>query len=346
MINSSFNRIDRVIHLVLIPVFSILAALFIKDNDEIDHFHPIWRVLEPLIWVLFIWICNRTMILQVRKWLGTRISFTRRLLVQISGGLLIGVAAIIGSAILHSTLIEPGKTILECIIWSQRITLPILIFSVFENAIYESFFLFQGLAQSQLESERYRQESLEARFQNLKNQLNPHFMFNSFNTLASIIEEDPKVAVDFVQELSTTYRYVLTSQKRDWVQLSDELAMIHSFLYLLQKRHEKGLEVEIDVSDELAKRWLPPLSVQMLVENAMKHNEASPDRPLCIRITAHGDYLTVENNRNPRKVVDSNGIGLSNILSRYRYLADQKVVVHDETDRFAVELPLMELVAS
>ncbi|MGD1845858.1 MAG: sensor histidine kinase [Salibacteraceae bacterium] len=347
MKNSSFLRIDLLFHLIAIPAFLVLSVLFLKGGQQAENsnFNPIWHLVESLIWIVFIWQCNRLCINLIRqKLMGA--AFLWRILLQLMVSIGIGFITVFNSAAFHSFLVEPEKGLWECLIWSQRVTLPILVYSIFEMATYESFLLFKGLSESQLETEKYRKESVEARFQNLKNQLNPHFLFNSFNTLATIIEENPKVAVDFVQELSSTYRYVLSSQKRDWVQLSEELEMIRSFLFLLKKRHEKGLEVSIEVAPEMTKRWLPPLSVQMLVENALKHNEASDDRPLHIQLKAKGDVLIVENNRNPRKVVNGEGIGLSNIRSRYRFLSDREVVLHDEAKRFAVELPLMEMVES
>lgn len=343
----SFTKIDRIFHLVAIPVFVLLTVLLIKSPEER---HMPWPVIfiESLIWILFIWQLNRLMIIWLRKRFKQDKNLFPRLFYQLGLSLLIAVLANGGSIVMHSTIIEPEKSFYDCFIYTvEKLALTIMVYSLLENMIYEAFYLFIDLSQSQVAAEQYKKESLEAQFQNLKNQLNPHFLFNSFNTLSAVIEEDPKQAVEFVGELSRLYRYVLNSQKTDWVRLEEELEMIRSYLFLQQKRHEANLCVKWDIQDELSSWWLPPLALQVTVENAIKHNEISAERPLTIQIMTEDQNVVLVNTVQPKKHLEtSNGIGLSNLKSRYRFLADRQVDVIQDADRFTVKLPLLQLIQS
>ena len=339
-----FNRIDTLFHLVAIPVFILLTVFLIKADDEQDYL-DFWRLAEPAIWVVFIWISNRSMIRWIRARFPDENKLFPRLFYQLALALLIGALASGGSIVFHATVVEPAKTLYECYVWSKKLILTIIVYSLLENIIYEAFYLFISLSRSVIQAEAYKKESLEARFQNLKNQLNPHFLFNSFNTLSTVIEEDPDRAVVFVEELSRLYRYVLNSQKNDWVPVSEEVAMIRSFVFLQQQRHEENLKVDWDLDEQLMQWWIPPLALQVTVENAIKHNEISAERPLKVRLYTENEHLVVENPiQKKQKLDDSNGIGLSNLKNRYNYLAGKPVDIEHSEKIFRVRLPLLKLV--
>jgi LytS/YehU family sensor histidine kinase len=175
----------------------------------------------------------------------------------------------------------------------------------------------------------------------LKLQLNPHFLFNSLNTLSSLVHEDREKASGFVRKLSDVYRYVLDNRQRELVALRDEMEFIRSFAYLQELRFEGMINFTFDVENSSLELKIAPMTLQLLVENAVKHNVASRKRPLNIEITSGNKSLVVINNLQPKDDQKGTGIGLKNISSRYAFLTDKKVEVIKNGDLFKVVVPLI-----
>ncbi|MDH5382399.1 MAG: histidine kinase [Cyclobacteriaceae bacterium] len=182
---------------------------------------------------------------------------------------------------------------------------------------------------------------LNAKYQALKNQVNPHFLFNSLNTLSDLIHSDQDMASKFVDEMSSVFRYVLDSNKKDLVSDVKELKFLNSYMYLQKKRFGEGLicEVYSEPSDKL----IPPLSLYMLVENAIKHNSISTSKPLTIRILKREDCLIVENNIQKKDIPqnESTKMGLKNLEERYRHFNTTQFKIEENTGKFIVTLPLL-----
>ncbi|MFM7016609.1 MAG: two-component regulator propeller domain-containing protein [Bacteroidota bacterium] len=194
--------------------------------------------------------------------------------------------------------------------------------------------------------EAMKKEKMEYQYETLKSQINPHFLFNSFNTLITIIEDNQDKAVDYVETLSDYFRSMLNYRDKDVIKLSEELEIVHAYFYLQQKRFGSDLQLNIEVSDYIRNQYaVPPLSIQLLVENAIKHNAVSYETPLKIDIKVRMKDLSlvIINNINPKKNHDpSTGIGLNNIFSRYKILTEQDVTVIRTDKQFIVELPLIK----
>ena len=194
--------------------------------------------------------------------------------------------------------------------------------------------------------EAMKKEKMEYQYETLKSQINPHFLFNSFNTLISIIEDSQDKAVDYVETLSDYFRSMLNYRDKDVIRLSEELDIVSAYFYLQQKRFGEHLKLNINVASSIKEEFsVPPLSIQLLVENAIKHNAVSHETPLQIDITLNDNnqFLVVSNNLNPKKTHDpSTGIGLNNIFSRYKILTEQDVTVIRTDKQFIVELPLIK----
>lgn len=217
-----------------------------------------------------------------------------------------------------------------------------VVITLFINSLFAAIAFFRFWRQSIKEKEELKREGVTAEFEALKNQINPHFLFNSLNTLSSLIEENPKTANDFVQRLSTVYRYVLTQKNKDVVTLREELQFVQSYIYLNQIRFGNNLRVHMHIDSEYHSKKIVTLSLQMLVENAIKHNIISKDFPLTIYIGVHQGRLFVRNNLQQKtSTADSNGIGLNNIVHRYSMLTSEPVEVTDNTEDFIVSLPLL-----
>jgi two-component system LytT family sensor kinase len=194
-----------------------------------------------------------------------------------------------------------------------------------------------------LEVKHLEQEKLKSDYKVLQDQLNPHFLFNSLNALIAEIKHDPETAIAFTRGLSQVYRYVLQSKNYELISLRKELDFIRTFIYLHQVRSSNALVVSIDVADAALELYLPPLTLQILVENAIKHNVMDQDNPLQIHIsTPKNRTLTVTNNLNPKQSIDSTKTGLSNIRARYAILNKNGMTIENDGHEFKVSVSLLE----
>jgi two-component system, LytTR family, sensor kinase len=220
--------------------------------------------------------------------------------------------------------------------------------NLFLNVLNVVFAYTRQLRQAQVEAEQFRKQAAQAQLQSLKNQVNPHFLFNSLSVLATLTEQNPKAAVAFIQQFAKVYRHVIQYHEKELVDVGDELPFIESYLYLLQQRFTTNLRVQIRVSDEARGRAVVPMALQMLIENAVKHNVASQRQPLQIDIfDQDGQWLVVQNNRQTKDVTEpSTGIGLANIRQRYKFVTDRPVEIIALDPTFTVRLPLLVLTPS
>jgi sensor histidine kinase YesM len=199
------------------------------------------------------------------------------------------------------------------------------------------------LNQAELDVERYKTESTTARLQALRSQLNPHFLFNSLNTLSSLVHRDADAADDFIQQLAKVYRYLLEHSEHDLVSLQTELEFVESYVFLLKMRFKEGLNVEMSIDAQCEDLRLPPMTLQILIENAVKHNIVSPKYPLTIEISSKSqDFLIIKNNLQERTEKDvSSSVGLANIAARYEHLAQKSLEIKRTSEYFTVILPLL-----
>lgn len=195
----------------------------------------------------------------------------------------------------------------------------------------------------QLKAERLEKEAAVSQFEALKNQLSPHFLFNSLSILTSMVHEDADLSEQYVKQLAKVYRYILEQRDQATVPLKTELDFIQSYTFLLQIRFENKFEVVLDVPpDALQDYRIAPLSLQLLVENAVKHNRMSVREPLRVHIYMQDEYLWIVNPLQVRdQPDDSTGIGLSNIANRYKLLTDRLVWYGEQAGNFLVKLPLL-----
>ncbi|UFH52637.1 sensor histidine kinase [Spirosoma sp. KNUC1025] len=194
-----------------------------------------------------------------------------------------------------------------------------------------------------LRSRTTKKESLQSQLDSLKAQINPHFLFNSLSALSSLVSENPKQAERFIEELASVYRYVLQTNEELLTTLRSELNFIQAYFHLLQMRFGRSVELEVSVDEPRQSFLIPPLTLQLLVENAVKHNTALPAKPLLIQIyTDQHNRLVVRNTlRRKQNLVPSNRTGLTNIKTKYRLLGQPDVVVQELDDCFQVMVPLI-----
>jgi LytS/YehU family sensor histidine kinase len=213
-----------------------------------------------------------------------------------------------------------------------------LILSIF------GYHFFKRWNEDRIVAAELEKEKALVQYDNLKNQLNPHFLFNSLTSLNSLIYVNPQLASDFLQQLSKVFRYVLDNKEKNLVSIETEISFVKHYVQLLKARFETGLDVLFEVDDDALQKAIVPVTLQILIENAIKHNATQKDSPLVIKIYTLPDYLVVENNLQKKNVADlSNRQGLENLKNLYHYLTDKAVQVEESKRFFAVKIPLLEL---
>ncbi|GAB3507673.1 histidine kinase [Spirosoma knui] len=215
--------------------------------------------------------------------------------------------------------------------------------NIISLCMYELYYTLTKWRENSIATEMYKQEALLNQLNVLKTQVNPHFLFNSLNSLITLIGDNPKQAEVFVEELSSVYRYILRANEQDLTQLDTELDFIHSYAHLLKTRYGAGFRLVTHIDPQFSRYQLPSLTLQLLVENAVKHNVVMASKPLTVEIrTDELANLHVINNLQQKKHgVISNGVGLTNIITKYEMLGQPQPIVREEAGQFRVALPLM-----
>lgn len=216
------------------------------------------------------------------------------------------------------------------------------LFVILLNVGHFTYYSLQKWRESALRASNLEKEKSQVQFDNLKNQLNPHFLFNSLTSLDSLIQENPPLARDFLQQLSKVFRYVLKNKEKGLVSLETELTFIKHYVGLLKTRFGESLQVEYAIADDTLDLQITPVTLQILIENAIKHNIINENNPLTIYIKSKGDALLIENNIQRKKQVEtSNGQGLMNLRTLYSFLSDRAIVISTDEDVFSVKIPLI-----
>lgn len=292
-------------------------------------------LLNAVLWVA-LWMGND----RLGYWIDTKISWFERPVTRFIIGMISTILYTIG--ILY--------IILQVFDWAFHLNLlgdnlidtfqiAIVITFIISFFMHSRTFLLNW-RQATINSEILKKENIAAKYESLKNQVNPHFLFNSFNALSNLVYEDQDKAVSFIKQLSEVYRYVLDTRDKEVVTLEEEKKFLDSYLYLQQIRFGDKLKLQVDLGG--IKSMVAPLVLQMLVENAIKHNIISEENPLTIRVYSRDGFLVIENTLQKKTIMqeDSPGIGLDNIQKRYEFLSDKKVEVI-QNEMFIVKLPII-----
>ncbi len=220
-----------------------------------------------------------------------------------------------------------------------------LVLNIIATAIFEATYLVNKWKSSLIETEEFKKAYLQSELDNLKSQVNPHFLFNSINSLSSLINEDTDKAEKFLREMSKVYRYLLQNNDQELTPLRVELDFINSYYHLLKTRYETGISMQVSIDDKYHQYLIPPLTLQMLIENAVKHNVILEKSPLHIRLMMDDshEHLIVQNNiQKKTTAIESNKIGLKNIKAKYRLLNQDEVIVEERDNNFTVIIPLVK----
>lgn len=347
---------------IIIPIvflgFYVLSFL-VDPYRSWSHFFDrsaIQIAREWMFVLIFCWLITEISLMIARK-LDTRLPwvaypvqrFLAQMIIQI-------IATIMFLYIFMQTsiwLFGGGKRLndLDLIVLRQSFAVSVLL-SLLISLIFTGNFFFQKWKDAMLEAgelnlraSEFKQIALEAQLQSLKMQLDPHFMFNNFSTLSALISEDQSLAQHFLENLSRVYRYMIINLNKHIISVEEEICFAKAYFYLIQIRLGDNVKMEINIGEEVLKKGIPPITLQLMMENAIKHNTASRSRPLRISITADGQENLIITNSLQRLNynIPSTCTGLKNIESRYRLLSDRVPEITETADLFIVKLPLLNI---
>jgi LytS/YehU family sensor histidine kinase len=322
-----------------IPLVALTMSLIFGELATLKGMELLWEIVFSLLITVIIWKGNSFIVRMVKRYY----SWETHPAFRISAQSLLTIFFSISSFLVLSNIFSPILHVPNITEGNPEIALlSIAAVTMIINAIYEGLYFSRRWRFSVMRAEVLKRSVLRAQYESLKNQINPHFLFNSLNTLSHLIDENPGNAVNFVHNLATAYRYLLQNKDYKLVKARQELKFTETYLELLQTRYGCMLKADFEVDENMTEKKLPPLSLQILVENAVKYNSMSKDQPLHISIELNKSLLTVRNNLQPNEVVEEyTKLGLGNIRDRYQELTQMPVEIITTETEFIVKLPLI-----
>ncbi|WP_159800242.1 2TM domain-containing protein [Flavobacterium sp. MK4S-17] len=322
--------------LTVVLVFTVLG----KINWETFSLAE-WYA-EFMLFAIPIFLANSLVFIKLDRVFGTGNMSLKRVAIGFVASGMVTMILVFLLLLLHSLFIE-GNTIQAFFaahsLGNYRFT---LLLTLIVNTIVHIFYFYRRYQENRVKAQKIVAGVASAQFESLKNQIDPHFLFNSLNVLSSLIEENPESAQRFTTSLSKVYRYVLEQRDKELVSVQEELAFAKTYMNLLKMRFENSISFEIPQDFNNQEARVVPLSLQLLLENTIKHNVVSQQRPLHIRIFEEKGYLVVQNDLQKKEVLqDRKGVGLQNIVSRYAILTSRNVLVEQTEKHFTVKLPIL-----
>ena len=325
----------------LIVVSSVIMGILFSKGAALKS--PI-NLLIATSWSLVIWITQWYGNEYIFETIDKRISWLeqpiKRLILGFIALIIYSASAIILVNLAFTFIVFGGipENLYTWALYNGRIA---VIISLIISTILTAISFFQSWREAAVNEEKLQSEMLDYQYKSLVNQVNPHFLFNGLNVLTSLVHEDPDLAVKFIQQLSKVYRYTLENRDRELVSIEEEKKFIKSYLFLLDIRFEDSLKVDLQL-DENQKGMLIPMALQILVENAIKHNMISKQKPLKLKIESCDDVICVSNNLQlPENKPHSTGFGLENINKRLRLLSDKGLELEQTETTFTARLPIL-----
>ncbi|ULQ56332.1 histidine kinase [Flavihumibacter rivuli] len=334
---------DTWFRLAGLPILALIAhTVFYNRNMSGAERFDFWEIyLLSLLEATALWEFNRQVIIYFRKKFPSLEATNRRIIYTLVFCTLVTlVVRTINIYIYDKTLLWGYHFPLEAYLHSFFVA---LLFVVIVAGIYESIYYFSKWKVMAVETEKLKKEALLTELNSLKAQINPHFLFNSLGSLSSLVDENPRKAQQFIGEMSIVYRYLLQGNEKVLTTLREEIRFARAYTSMLKTRFDEGLQLSIQTGKEYEEYLLPPLTLQLLIENAVKHNAVQPDKPLHVDIrTKVKPELTITNNLQPKTgPVPSNKTGLNNIATKYKLLHQPDISINKTEHQFVVTIPLI-----
>lgn len=327
--------------LIVVLIGDLINYFFNPEISSYLKFLP-WNSLYSLIIGGFLWKGNEA----VGKYIGARIDMNKYPLKALRWSMFgIFVYSILAIIIVNQIwwVLVIGRPI-DYLLRIQGILIMVIEFvvTIIIASILFGTSYFKAWRESAVNEERLRSESLAYQYKALQNQVNPHFLFNSLNTLSTLVYKDQDQAVKFIKQLSEVYRYVLEHKDAELVDISTELEFVKHYVFLQKIRHGGSLNLTFDLLNSKQVQVFP-MSLQMLIENAIKHNIVSEENPLFVEVTQNSEYIIIKNNlQHKSSVNDTGGIGLQNLKLRYELLSDTPFLIEKTDKEFIVKLPVLK----
>ncbi|MEL6561300.1 MAG: histidine kinase [Bacteroidota bacterium] len=332
---------EKYIRITGIPIMALIMTFIMRDHamDE-----PFWqKYLVSVLFTTAYWNGAFLIFMMYRNWFPNISQTVKRLSLTIVTLILFvfvcGVVMRLALGYMEFSELTNLSKIFEH-------KFKTFIAAVFVGSIYESAFFFEKWKDTIKQNEALKNQQIRTQFEVLQNQMSPHFLFNSLNTLTTLIAENQDIAIEFTEKLSEVYRYILQNKEKELIPLEEEISFSKSYIYLLQMRYPENLKVSYRIDEQSYDKHIAPLTIQMLLENCIKHNVISRSRPLEIEIyVENGQSIIVKNNLQKKKALEkSTKTGLTNIKKRYKYLGGREVDVIVTHNSFMVAVPLIEVI--
>ena len=333
---------------ISLSVLIILLLLRVINGNEIKLDQNLYlNIVVTMLYGYSLYYANTFVFIQLDRFFEENRFDKRRIFIGFILSFIISLFTIFLMRIVEEVLIE--KMSFQEFLMNERPSnyLVAIIITLIVTLGIHAFYFYKAFQENKIKEQKIIAGTASAKFESLKNQIDPHFLFNSLNVLSSLIEENPANAQKFTTSLSKIYRYVLEQKDKELVTVAEELAFAKTYMNLLKMRFENSItfempEFEIDSELAMTDAKVVPLSLQLLLENTIKHNIVSEKKPLNIKISIINNELIVENNKQKKEVLqDRRGVGLQNIVSRYAILTQRNVLVEDTDEYFRIKLPIL-----
>lgn len=330
----------------------LVAVLIMVIDQTIRYFNGDTIALDTMFWEVFgyyviysvpLTLVNSYFFSYINKNLKWAKFSKYRILIGFLGSVVMTLITVFFINAIISTIIQ-GYSFTEFLKGERAAYyIRISLFTLVISLLFHAFYYYKELQKSKVKEQKVIAGTASAKFDALKNQLDPHFLFNSLNVLTSLIEENPDSAQKFTTSLSKVYRYVLEQKNKELVTVDEELKFARTYMSLLKMRFEDSIIFDIPDACSNPEYKVVPLSLQLLLENAVKHNMVTSSKPLHIKIYEEGEFLVVLNNLQPKQIVKkSSGVGLNNIKQRYELLTNKKVMINEGASEFAIAIPMLD----
>ncbi|TDP59311.1 2TM domain-containing protein [Flavobacterium dankookense] len=321
----------------IITFINVLNGASLQFNDELKS-----TFLYTLLYTTSLHLANTSLFIFLDKIFKEERFSKRRIFIGFALSFVLSLFVIFLLRVFEDVVIE-GSTFLDFIKNEKAGNYIVAsVFTFIVISIVHIIYLYKYYQENKLKEQKVIAGTASAKFESLKNQIDPHFLFNSLNVLSSLIEENPDNAQRFTTSLSKIYRYVLEQKDKELVPVEEELQFAKTYMNLLKMRFENSISYELPTDFDNLEAKVVPLSLQLLLENTIKHNVVSEQKPLHIKIYIENNYLIIENNLQKKEVLqDRKGVGLQNIVNRYALISERKVLVEETSEVFKVKIPIL-----
>ena len=342
MIDKLIQQFPRATFIMLL-VFVVLIVIRLLSGDVIGFNEGLaWQFFYTMLYGYTLYYSNAVIFIKLDDIYQTDRFSRNRIVIGFALSFIVSVIVIFLLRIVEDVVIE-GNSIQQFLANEKpsNYIISIIITFVVTLAIHAIYF-YKAYQENKVKEQKIIAGTASAQFESLKNQIDPHFLFNSLNVLSSLIEENPESAQKFTTSLSKVYRYVLEQKDKELVSVAEELKFAKTYMNLLKMRFENSITFEIPEGFDNEEAKVVPLSLQLLLENCIKHNVVSEAKPLHVKITIENNQLVVTNNLQKKEVLsDRKGVGLQNIVNRYAILTKRTVLVEENEQEFKIFLPIL-----